>query len=783
MDLINTIFGTPLGYLMYYCYIFFKNYGIAILVFTFFTKIILFPLSLISQKNSIKMVKIQPQLEDIKQRFSDNPKLMLSEQKALYKKEKYSSLVGMLPLLLQIPLIMGLINVMYNPLQHLIHLDQGTIAALTQKAMELTGIASLGSGAQIGVIDIIQSNPEAFQSFFGDPQILQNILNVDFSFLGINLSVIPSWGNITILVPLLSALSSFVLSAFQNKYNVLQREQGFLGKWGMAAFLVAFSGYFAFVVPAGIGVYWIFGNILSIVVMFICNMIYNPAKFIDYENRSMKPKLTKEEKQAQRELKKREKEVSKVDMKRFYAAKNKQLVFYSEGRGFYKYFRRAIAYILSHSNLTVHYVTSDVDDPILKSDTPNLETYFVGGQALIPFMMKMEADMVIMTMPDLEQYHIKRSILKKDIEYIYLDHGMASFHLMLREGALDYFDTIFCYGPNHIEEIRQTEEAYNLPPKKLVKTGFALLDELLESVEELPEKKNEKPQVLIAPSWQKDSIMEFCLDELLAQLLHRGNRVILRPHPEFIKRFPAKMDAITSKYKEDIGEDFIVQTDFSSNSTVYLSDVVITDWSSIAQEFSYTTKKPSLFINTPMKIMNPNYKKIKAVPLEISTRDEIGVSVDVEEFDKIPSIIDHMVKNPDEYKARITKVLEDNIYYIGESAKATGDYVIETLLEKQKNKAETQVVVTTKAEEKKENLITATVKVNKAFLKETQEQFEKTVVKEEGDAGVTVEVIAGEKELFTWLFEHVQEAELLAPQKLRESVETMAKLLVKKYTK
>ena len=37
-------------------------------------------------------------------------------------------------------------------------------------------------------------------------------------------------------------------------------------------------------------------------------------------------------------------------------------------------------------------------------------------------MMKMDADIVVMTMPDLQRYHIKRSLVKKDVEYIYIDH-------------------------------------------------------------------------------------------------------------------------------------------------------------------------------------------------------------------------------------------------------------------------------------------------------------------------------------------------------------------------
>ena len=68
------------------CYDVTNDFGWAILVFTLLTKIILFPISLISQRNSIIMVKIQPQLSDLQARYEGELETLISEQKALYKK-------------------------------------------------------------------------------------------------------------------------------------------------------------------------------------------------------------------------------------------------------------------------------------------------------------------------------------------------------------------------------------------------------------------------------------------------------------------------------------------------------------------------------------------------------------------------------------------------------------------------------------------------------------------------------------------------------------------------
>lgn len=677
MEFINTIFGIPLGYILYYCLMVIKNYGLSIILFTLLVKVVMFPVSIVAQKNSIKMVKMQPMIDDIKLRYANEPEALLKEQRKLYKKEKYSSAAGIVPLAIQIPIILGLINVIYNPLQHLIHLNKETIATLIEKAAEISGESMDAVGAQLTTMELMQSNPSAFAGIV-DNGVMEQIQSVDFYFLGLNLSQIPSFSSILVIIPLIAGLSSLALSVLQNRHNVLQKEQGFLGRWGMATFLVVFSLYFAFVVPAGVGLYWTASNVFSIGVMYLCNFLYDPKKYIDYENRTIVPKLTAAEKKEQRKENKIIKELSKVDSKKFFETE-KQLMFYSEGAGFYKYFSEIIEYLLDNTDITIHYVTSDRNDPILNNENDQLKSYFIAGNTLIPFFMKIDADMVIMTMPDLDQYHIKRSIVNKNAEYIYLGHGMGSYHISLREHALDAFDTIFCYGPHHNKEIRALESLNESKEKNCVNAGYGLLDVLLDRVSKLPDTKNPIPQILIAPSWQKDNILENGIDQILEPLLKENYKIILRPHPEFIKRFQGRMTLLEEKYKDYIGDNFIIEKDFSSNETVYLSDILITDWSGIGQEFAYATKKPSIFINTPMKVMNMNYKKTNIVPQDISLRDKIGVSLDMDELSNITTVIKECLENTDRYKEKITKVMNEGMYNIGSAGRVASEYIISRL--------------------------------------------------------------------------------------------------------
>ena len=89
-------------------------------------------------------------------------------------------------------------------------------------------------------------------------------------------------------------------------------------------------------------------------------------------------------------------------------------------------------------------------------------------------MSRIDSKLVIMTMPDLNQFHIKRSKASKEVNYLYIFHAIVSSHMVYRKGAFDYYDTIFCVGPHHVEEIRKTEELYQLDSKKLVSIGYPI---------------------------------------------------------------------------------------------------------------------------------------------------------------------------------------------------------------------------------------------------------------------------------------------------------------------
>ena len=694
MDTVISWLALPLGYIMEWCYRLIGNYGAAIIVFTLLTKVLLLPLSVWVQKNSIKMVEMQPALNRIKARFFGDPDTIAEEQSKLYKAKKYNPLASLIPLAAQLILLMGVVGVIYNPLDCLFHLPAELIRAINSVAAELTGTPLDSSSLQLAAVEAIK-NPEYTDAFLALQQqfpaqdisaILLNIQRFDLNFLGINLSWNPSEVlGITIVVPIVAGVSSWLLCVAQNRSNVLQAEQSKLNQYSMLVLSVGLSLYLGFFVPAGIALYWVASNLFAIVQLYALNAAIPPKKYVDYQAlEESREELAALEKlgEKHRLFHKSEKEKrEKADYKRFFSIANKHLVFYAERSGFYKYYEALIQYLLKKTTVTIHYITNDPDDAVfsLAESQPRIKPYYIGVKKMIPLMMKMDADIVVMTTPDLDNYYIKRSIVRKDVEYIFVPHDAASVHMGFREHSLDNFDTVFCVGPHAVEEIRATEALYETKKKTLVEFGYPLLEKLVASYEDNPPQPHERRQILIGPSWQEDNLLDSCIETLIDALYSDDYRIIVRPHPEYMKRYRPKIDSLVEKYRDKIGDGLSFELDFTTNVSTYASDLLITDWSGIGLEFCFATLKPALFINTKMKVENPNYGKIGIVPQEIQLRNQLGIALDKDQLDKTAQTV-KMLLDSREYHDKLLAIRERYFFHFGSNGTVGGSYIVDRLL-------------------------------------------------------------------------------------------------------
>jgi YidC/Oxa1 family membrane protein insertase len=635
MNAIISAIGDVLGWLMYFSYRILPNYFVSIVIFTFLTKIVLLPVSLWVQKNSIKMVKMQPEMNFIKAKYYGNSEKISEEQYELYKREHYQPLADLIPLALQLILLMGVINVINNPEKHI---------------------------------------------FRGADGILDTMLgSLDLSSVPIEVK------GITFIVPLIAAFSAWFMCFIQNKINVLQSEQGKINQIGTMVLSIGLSLYLGFFVKTGVGMYWTFSNLFSVVQLYFLNIIMNPKKYIDYEalEKSREELKVASAFSSQHKKKLFEKDPyskkEKADYKRFFKDYEMQLVFYSEKNGFYKYFQNIIETLLEKSDVVINYITSDPNDKVFEMESDRFKPYYIGENKLIVLMMKMEADVVVMTTPDLESFHIKRSLVRKDNEYIYVPHDVNSPNLTFRKEALDHFDTVFSSGYLCTEEIRKREEMYNLPKKNIIEWGSSVIDNMIKSYDGMEKREKVRKEILIAPSWQKDNILYSCIDEILENLQGHGYKIIVRPHPQFVRHEPERIEALRGRFNMDERDDMELQTDFSSNSTVSEADVVITDWSSIAFEYSFSTLKPSLFINTPMKIMNEDYEELGITPIDIEIRNKVGRSVDMDNLGSLAEIVDELLNSNVFSRDSLRKIRDKYIYNIGSSGEVGAQYIMERL--------------------------------------------------------------------------------------------------------
>jgi len=374
------------------------------------------------------------------------------------------------------------------------------------------------------------------------------------------------------------------------------------------------------------------------------------------------------------------------ELKKFEDLKQNErdIVFYSENENSMLIFKSLISELTNKHNLNICYVTSSKDESILKKPNNRIKSFFIGdGVVRTKFFLNLKAKILIMTMPDLETFHIKKSKVYP-VHYVYLFHSMVSTHLIYRRSAFEHFDSIFCVGNYQLDEIRSTEKLYNLKPKNLIRYGYSHLDNLLEKYSKrilLPKNNENKLHILLAPSWSDDGLFENISEKVIDILLREGYKVTFRPHPMTQKKSKKKIDRMTEKFSKN--ESFLLEQDIFNFDSFLFSDIMITDWSGAALEFAFAFEKPVLFIDVPKKINNPEYEKIPQVPIEVSIREKIGKIILPTDLELIPNEIKMLYGQTKELRDKITKIRNELIFNVGESKKDGAEEIIKLLNERE----------------------------------------------------------------------------------------------------
>ena len=335
---IFSIFAKPLGYVMQWIYQLVPSYFIALLLFTFLVRLVVFPLSIKNQKSQADRARLAPRLERIQKKYGQDRQKLMEKQQALYEKEGVKMTPGCLPMILQMLVLFSVIAVIYKPMTYMQRIPEEQINACVSVAVDtldeskkedknlITQMENKDSYyRELYLFSFIEPNRDAMANkLVADCKLtesealatLQTMQKTgeEFSIFGISLLEVPKdYGirpNWLWLIVLASGLSSFLTSLLSMRYSkasMPQEQQQMAGcsTNTMMYMMPIMSFVFSFTVPAGVAVYWTFSNLLAMVQTVALNAMWNPAKIraqaeAEYAERRRQKKEDKERLKASR---------------------------------------------------------------------------------------------------------------------------------------------------------------------------------------------------------------------------------------------------------------------------------------------------------------------------------------------------------------------------------------------------------------------------------------------------------------------------------------------------
>ena len=262
--------ASVLGYIIRFFYdLVGQNYFITILLFTLFTKVVLFPLAWIQIKSMEKMNKMSVKQKEIQDKYKNDKEKQTQELMNLYKENKVNPLSGCLPLIIQIPIILAMFYIVKQPLTYIVQTPQEEIKTYTQQLLNKE--------------DVNEKEMQANELLIAKEHNLINMQVIP----GINLGDVPSnvfskdenkkASPISLAIPILTFIVSFLLNKYSQKNTQQTPEQAEMQKTNNLM-MPLMSAFFSYAMPLALGVYWLFGSMLQFVQQFVINLVVKKDK-------------------------------------------------------------------------------------------------------------------------------------------------------------------------------------------------------------------------------------------------------------------------------------------------------------------------------------------------------------------------------------------------------------------------------------------------------------------------------------------------------------------------
>ena len=285
----------PFAKLMVWFYNLTGNYGVALIFFALAVNLIMTPFMAKSKKSMMRQTRLQPRIQELQKRHEGNPQKLNAEMQKLYREEGVNPMSGCLWSLIPFPILIALYSVVRQPLTRMMFVAKDFVTVLQDFFVE-KGLYTVATGRasayyEIELTKLVHDNWQLVSSELAD-KLDPNLLNVDFSFLGLNLGDQPQWNffmntdwsQVSVwlpalglfLIPFISAGLSWASMKLSTKINPTagQDAQTQATMNSMNLMMPLMSIWICFVMPAAMGIYWIANSVFGMARDYILTKVF-----------------------------------------------------------------------------------------------------------------------------------------------------------------------------------------------------------------------------------------------------------------------------------------------------------------------------------------------------------------------------------------------------------------------------------------------------------------------------------------------------------------------------
>lgn len=289
MDALFNFIGSIFGYVLYFFNSISGNFGVSIILFTLFTRLLMFPLTIKQQKSMAGMQRLQPKMKELQEKYGNDKAKYNEEVQKLYQKEGQSPAGGCLPMLIQLPIFYGLYRAICMPLTCTLHLDltDDKLASAISRIKSLSDVYTSATSSyysQINVIEAVRNiggNYAKYGFTSTEAELLKPIydLSQQFNFLGIDLLSIAKFWNPAIILTFVVFAASAGGMMLTNKLtgNANQAQMNGCSPNMMGISMGVMSASISLSVPSAMALYWTCSSLFAPAQSWVVNKYYNAA--------------------------------------------------------------------------------------------------------------------------------------------------------------------------------------------------------------------------------------------------------------------------------------------------------------------------------------------------------------------------------------------------------------------------------------------------------------------------------------------------------------------------